>query len=383
MLGTGLLALHRGDAGYALRVLRALDRKRLGAVALTTLLLSLGALVNPALLDFFSPAEIALAWFEHLLELAVIAAALMAVYTLLDEALPARMPLRLAFICLLLFGSAAGMALLLYAYYAKGFGHLPPPLRLLSDSLRWGLPAVFLALIADVHGRALQTDSAAHAAELSRAQSGQGEIEQQLALLQAQIEPHFLFNVLGNVRRLYRTEPQAGADAITSLMRYLRTALPQVRSAHGCLGDEIELVRSYLDLYRMRMGERLTFAIEAAPALHGLEFPPMLLVTLVENAIRHGLEPAGGGHVLVQARRLRNMLEVAVLDDGAGFGSAASSGTGVGLANVRRQLVARYRHEGRLALEAREPRGARACITIPLASAPGAAAPPVREAFSA
>ncbi len=369
MLGNIRLAVAHGDDDYAVRVARALDRRRLAAVALVTLLLSLGPLFSPVLLDFFSPAEIALAWFEHLVELAVIAAVLMAAYALLDEALPRRMPLRLGVVCAMLFGSSAVLTWLLYAYYAHGFEHLPPPLRWLADSLRWGLPAVFLVLIADVHRRALQADSAAHAAEVSRAQLAQAESEQQLALLQAQIEPHFLFNVLGNVRRLYRTRPQAGADAIASLMRYLRTALPQLRSPSGCLGDEIELVRSYLALFQLRMGVRLSFSIEVDPTLYEVEFPPMLLVTLVENAILHGLEPAGGGHVLVQAQRRRNLLEVAVLDDGAGFGAAASSGIGVGLVNVRRQLAARYQNQARLTLDSREPRGASATISIPLRAA--------------
>ena len=177
------LALSCGGDDYARRVIRALDQRRVAAVALTTVLLSLGALGNPALLDFLSPAEIALAWLEHLLELSVIAVALMVAYTLLDEAMPRRWPGRLAAICALLFFFAGVLTLLLYAYYARGFEHLPPALRLLADSLRWGLPAVFLALIADVHSRALQTDSAAHAAELSRAQLEHGETEQMLALL--------------------------------------------------------------------------------------------------------------------------------------------------------------------------------------------------------
>lgn len=360
---------HAHDASFVARVTRALDWQRLAAVALVTLLLSLGALVSPALLDFFSPAEIALAWLEHLVELAVIAAALLAAFTELDEALPRSMPLRLAVMCALLLVLSAVLAVLLHAYYADGFEHLPPPLRMLADSLRWGLPAVFLALIADVHQRALQTDSAAHAAELARAQLEQGESEQQLALLQAQIEPHFLFNMLGNVRRLYRTRPQAGAEAVGSLMRYLRTALPQLRSRRASLGEEIALVRAYLDLFQLRMGAQLSFSIEIDAPLHDAEFPPMLLVTLVENAIKHGLEPAGGGHIEVRAGRRRNVLEVTVLDDGAGFGTTASSGTGVGLVNVRRQLVARYQSRARLTLEGREPRGARATIAIPLRSA--------------
>jgi LytS/YehU family sensor histidine kinase len=243
---------------------------------------------------------------------------------------------------------------------------------MLADSLRWGLPAVFLALIADVHRRALQADSAAHAAELARAQLEQAETEQQLSLLQAQIEPHFLFNMLGNVRRLYRTRPQAGAEAVGSLMRYLRTALPQLRSQRASLGEEIDLVQAYLDLFQLRMGTQLGFSIAVDDGLREAEFPPMLLVTLVENAIKHGLEPAGGGRIEVRARRRRHLLEVSVLDDGAGFAAAASSGTGVGLVNIRRQLAARYPGGARLTLEGRDPRGARATIAIPLLRAQAA-----------
>ena len=360
------LAQSRDDASLIARVVCALNWQRLAAVALVTLLLSLDALVSPALLDFFSPAEIALAWLEHLAELAVIAAALLAAFTVLNEALPRGMPLRLTIISLVLLALSVVLAVLLHAYYADGFNHLPPPLRVLADSLRWGLPAVFLVLIGDVHRRALQTDSAAHAAELARAQLQQGESERQLALLQAQIEPHFLFNILGNVRRLYRTRPQAGAEAVGSLMRYLRTALPQLRNRGASLGEEIALVRAYLDLFQLRMGAQLGFSIRIDAGLEEAEFPPMLLVTLVENAIKHGVEPVGGGHVEVRAVRRRNLLEVSVLDDGAGFGATASSGTGVGLVNVRRQLVARYQGRARLTLEGREPRGARAIIAIPL-----------------
>jgi signal transduction histidine kinase len=362
----------RGDASLVTRAARTLAGRRLAVVALVTLLLSLGASVSPPLLDFFSPAEIALAWLAHLAELAVIAVALSAFLTVIEGALPRGMPLRLAVISALLIFLSAVLAVLLHAYYAGGFAHLPPPLRMLADSLRWGLPAVFLVLIADMHQRALHTDSAAHAAELARAQLQQGESEQQLALLQAQIEPHFLFNMLGNVRRLYRTRPQDGAEAIGSLMRYLRTALPQLRSRRASLGEEIAFVRAYLDLFRLRMGAQLSFSINIDSELYDAEFPPMLLGTLVENAIKHGLEPEGGGCIELCARRRRNLLEVIVLDDGAGFGATASSGTGVGLVNVRRQLAARYQSSGRLILEGREPRGARATIAIPLRSAQAA-----------
>lgn len=364
---------HAGPhASVFARAARALDRRRLAAVGLVTVLLSLGTLLSPALLDFFSPAEIALAWLEHLAELAVIAIALLAAFTVIEEALPRSMPLRLPFLCVVLLALSALLAVLLHAYYASGFEHLPPALRMFSDSLRWGLPAVFLALIADVHQRALHTDTAAHAAEIARAQLQQGESEQQLALLQAQIEPHFLFNMLANVRRLYRTRPEVGAEALGSLMRYLRTALPQLRSRRTSLGEEVAAVRAYLNLFQLRMGTQLSFSIDVDAVLNDAEFPPMLLITLVENAIKHGLEPAGGGHIEVRAIHGRNMLEVSVFDDGAGFGATASSGTGVGLVNVRRQLVARYENRARLALEGCEPRGARATIVIPLDSAQAA-----------
>src|SRR5437763_5664873 len=357
----------RGDDRYVRRVVRALDRRRLGAVALVTVLLSLGPLAGSELLEFFTPAEIALLWLEHVAELSVFAAALTVAYTLLDEALwrQARR-LRLALSCAMLFALSAVLTLLLYGYYAHGFDHLPPLSRLLPDSLRFGLPAVFLVLIADVHRRALQIDSAARAAEMSRVQLGQDVAEQQLALLQAQIEPHFLFNVLGNVRRLYRTRPQAGSETIVSLMRYLRAALPQLRSERTSLGGELDLVRPYLDLLQVRMGARLNFSIDVDATLHHVEFPPTLLITLVENAIKHGLEPVGGGNVRVHARRHRDALRVVVQDDGAGLGGAASGGTGVGLVNVRRQLMARYKGHARFTLEACAPRGTSATIVLPL-----------------
>jgi hypothetical protein len=217
--------------GYAMRVLHALSLGRISVAAAAALLLSLGTLLSPTVLDFFSPTEVALAWLEHLAELAVLAMGLLVVYTLLDESLPRGLPMRLALLCATLFMAATGLALLLYVYYAHGFTHLPPVLRLLSDALLWGAPAVFLAVIADVHQRAMHADSAAHFAGLARVQQAQAEAEQHLSLLQAQIEPHFLFNILGNVRRLYRTSPEAGASAIDSLMRYLRTAMPQATAS--------------------------------------------------------------------------------------------------------------------------------------------------------
>jgi len=363
----GELAIARGGlrAGFLMRLKPGLRPGRVAVVALVALLLSLNALVSPAVLDFFSPAEIALAWLEYFAELAIIGFALLLGFAVLDEALPRGMPFRLGTLCAAVLAQSAALSLLLHAYYAGGLTHLPPLLRIVADAMRWGLPAVFLALIADLHRRALQADGQARRAELARARMEEGAAEQQLALLRAQIEPHFLFNMLANVRRLYRAQPERGAEAMENLMRYLRTALPQLRSSRTTLGEELDLVRAYLRLFELRTGGELAFSIEAERALGDLEFPPMLLITLVENAVKHGIGPAGGGRIEIRARRRQDALEVTVADDGVGFAAAPGSGTGVGLANVRRQLFGRYPGRARLTLEAREPRGAIAGIVIP------------------
>jgi sensor histidine kinase YesM len=184
-------------------------------------------------------------------------------------------------------------------------------------------------------------------------------------LLQAQIEPHFLFNTLANVRRLYRKNPFAGAETIDNLMAYLRAALPQVRRTESTLGEEFELTRAYLQLYQVRMGPRLHFSLDLPPALRPVPFPPMVLLTLAENAIKHGLSPADlGGTVRMTAQRHGSSLEVCVVDDGVGFG-ATVGGHGVGLVNIRRQLQARHGDRARLTLEQRAEGGICARISLP------------------
>jgi len=199
------------------------------------------------------------------------------------------------------------------------------------------------------------------------------QMEAELSALQAQIEPHFLFNTLANVKRLYDVAPGRGRDMLASLIAYLQTALPGMRRQRATLGDEVDRVQHYLAILQMRMGERLRFDIDAPAALRDAEMPPMVVATLVENAIKHGLSPLPeGGRLWVTAREADDgRLVVDVRDDGRGF--VGAGGSGVGLANTRARLLALYGQSAYLALEVAEPRGVLARVCLPLRR--GAAAP--------
>ncbi|MBV8037214.1 sensor histidine kinase [Roseateles sp.] len=192
------------------------------------------------------------------------------------------------------------------------------------------------------------------------------QTEAQLSALNAQIEPHFLFNTLANVKRLYETQPERGRDMLVALIAYLRAALPGMRRHESTLADELELVRHYLAILQMRMGERLSFDIAAPPELLEARLPTLVLPTLVENAIKHGLSPLPeGGHIEIRAGHAAGGgLTVEVADNGQGFGSA-SGGAGVGLANTRARLAARFGDAAALELEAAQPHGVVARVRLP------------------
>jgi len=192
------------------------------------------------------------------------------------------------------------------------------------------------------------------------------QTEAQLSALNAQIEPHFLFNTLANVKRLYETRPERGRDMLVALIAYLRAALPGMRRHESTLADELELVRHYLAILQMRMGERLSFDITAPPELLSAHLPTLVLPTLVENAIKHGLSPLPeGGRIEIRAEHANGGgITVEVADNGQGFG-AASGGTGVGLANTRARLAARFGDGAALELEAAQPHGVVARVRLP------------------
>lgn len=194
-----------------------------------------------------------------------------------------------------------------------------------------------------------------------------------LSLLHAQVEPHFLYNTLASAQLLTRSDPARADEMLGNLILYLRHSLPRTEDSLSTLGEELERARAYLEILRIRMGSRLNLQIEVPEQLKAAPFPAMMLQTLVENAIKHGLEPkSGGGTVWILARAIENDIAVTVADDGRGF-SAEGGGTGIGLKNVRERLRLAYGTAASFAIVANFPTGVAATITVPLLAAPGTA----------
>jgi hypothetical protein len=186
-----------------------------------------------------------------------------------------------------------------------------------------------------------------------------------LSLLHAQVEPHFLYNTLASAQLLTRTDPARADQMLGNLIMYLRHSLPRTEDTRSTLGEELERAQAYLDILKIRMGSRLNLQVEVPQQLRALLLPAMMLQTLVENAIKHGLEPKpGGGTVWILARAHEQSVLLTVADDGRGF-SAEGGGTGIGLRNLRERLRLAYGDSAGFAIVANFPAGVAATITLP------------------
>lgn len=194
-----------------------------------------------------------------------------------------------------------------------------------------------------------------------------------LSLLHAQVEPHFLYNTLASAQLLTRSDPARADEMLGNLIEYLRHSLPRTENAMSSIGAELERAKAYLDILKIRMGSRLNLQIEVPQYLKQVELPPMMLQTLVENAIKHGLEPkSGGGTIWILARAGEGTVAITVADDGQGF-SDHGGGTGIGLRNVRERLRLTYGDAALFSIVSNFPGGVAATITVPDSSARGAA----------
>ena len=209
--------------------------------------------------------------------------------------------------------------------------------------------------------------------EIEKLSQQKAEADLRLTVLQAQVAPHFLFNTLASVRSLVTSDPQRASQTIDALAQHLRATLPKLRGATGAtqstLGEQFAICASYLELMQVRLGERLRVDIRLPPELRDVPFPPFLLISLVENAIKHGVEPKPGMTRVVLAARIveevgRKQLEVQVEDDGAGL--KLGMGEGTGLANIRAQLLTRFAAAASLELSERGAGGVIARLVLPL-----------------
>ena len=244
-----------------------------------------------------------------------------------------------------------------------------------ADAFAWNVftgfaNGLFVALFFYVKNRETHAAAALHRAEADRHLLSKQAVEAELKLMQAQVEPHFLFNTLASVQYLTETDPPAASRLLGHLIEYLRAALPQLRASSTTLGQEVALAEAYLNILRTRLGTRLVFTVDVPAELAQHPFPPNLLISLVENAIKHGIEPsATGGTVTVRACLDGAAVVISVEDTGRGLADAPRGPVGgVGLSNVRERLAALYGTRGQFSLEPVATSGTRASLRIPLAA---------------
>ena len=212
---------------------------------------------------------------------------------------------------------------------------------------------------------------AAQATEVAESEQLRRQVvEARMAAMQAQVEPHFLFNTLASIDHLIETDPPRASIMQKNLIALLRASMPTMREANNGgprdLGREMAVIRPYLEILKVRMEERLATRIDVPEGLLSAEFPPMMIQSLVENAIKHGLEPkAEGGELSIKAEIVHGKLTVTVADTGLGFGKAATAGTGVGLANIRERLALLYGSKATLAVNENQPSGTVVTIAVP------------------
>jgi len=231
------------------------------------------------------------------------------------------------------------------------------------------------AVIKITYKRQIQAEAqAAQATETAEAESLKRQVvEARMAAMQAQVEPHFLFNTLASIDHLIETDPARASTMQKNLIALLRASMPTLREAGDGgprdLKRELEVIRPYLEILKVRMEDRLRTEIDVPEGLQSAEFPSMMIQTLVENAIKHGLEPKPeGGSLSVRAEVQHGKLAVTVADSGVGFGKAATAGTGVGLANIRERLALLYGNKASFSVRESVGGGTAVTITVPYKS---------------
>ena len=358
------------DSPAPLRVRRAPSRvQALGQwLALTLVVATTIALlrINTDALFAWPPSRIAwnaaaTNWFGILAGVGVVTLAL----TVLPRLLPAPILLRWPLLALAALCAGALGSLLQRWWVSSAVGKVTPAAWNYVNLHTLIVLSALLAVVFEAQRRSRQADDAMYQSEIDRGRLQAELAAGRLQVLQAQVEPHFLFNSLANVRRLLRTDGAAGRAMLADMLLYLESALPRLRDENPTLGREMELARAYLAVHQVRMGGRLQVAFEVPPSLLGHRLPPMMLLTLVENAIKHGIAPlVEGGTILISASgEVGGRISVSVADDGRGVDAGVGHGTG--LANIRARLKAAHGDRAALRFMVNVPRGVVATLELP------------------
>jgi Histidine kinase len=229
--------------------------------------------------------------------------------------------------------------------------------------------APWIAVGALVRQRDTFARDQASAFALERSELERKALDARFRLLQAQVAPHFLFNTLANVQTLVESGAPQASQVLRSLIAYLRAAVPRLHETRTTLGQELDLVRAYLEVMHMRMPDRLRFVFKIDPAASGIDCPPMTLLTLVENAVRHGIDPSEiGGLIEVEVRLKSGRCTVQVSDTGVGL-KAMGHGLGTGLASLRERLQLAFAGQAEVRLSDVEPHGVLAEVSFPARAA--------------
>ena len=353
------------DRSLAAQFWAQLGWRRLLFALSMSLVLATQILFQPSVVEDYSLSETLESFVLYLFDLTVIALPMICAVAWIDLRLPDESTKRtLGLLVAIVLSVLTGIAVQMVVHYDAG--PYPPWGFVLGEALRWALIGGAITLIFETIRRHHVQQQALFAAELRHKILDNQMIETRIKMMEAQIEPHFLFNTLATVKRLYRTEPIGGVRMLERLKSYLKAALPQIRHGIPTLGSELELVRAYLEILQIRLGSRLDFAIDAPTETLTAPFPPMVLITLVENAIKHGLNPMpAGGRIEIEVFSAANAVVVEVRDNGVGLHvTAGATGAGMGLTNIHERLKALYGTDASLRLLQREPSGVIARVVV-------------------
>lgn len=296
----------------------------------------------------------------------------------LFEQWPNRLPTWLTRWVLQVLGVALSMPLATFLFYLLSTASDAPPfwevrgrlIGFVSLSVVGLLVAPWVALAALVRQKDALARHLSLTIELERHEFERQALEARMRLLQAHVEPHFLFNTLANVRELVDTGSARASAVLNSLIAYLRAAVPKINETSTTLRNELDLVGAYLEVMHMRMPDRLDYGLQADPQAVNLQCPPLTLLTLVENAVRHGIDPAEeAGRIDVRVTLEQGRCHAEVIDTGVGLGAGTGvglgTGTGTGLSNLMERMQLAFGTEVELQLHPVEPHGVRAELVFP------------------